>query len=105
MKGLELASGFNANQVSVISDSELIVRQMNGQYRVKNEALRPLYQEAKKHAGAFAEFAIRHVPRSENKAADRLANEGIKKGLKTSGLDGRAQPGEESPSATGQNAG
>ena len=75
--GLELAAELGATTVAVISDSELIVRQMNGQYKVKNPDLRTFYQEAQKRAHAFSQFSIRHVPRSENKAADRLANRGI----------------------------
>lgn len=83
IKGLEIAAGLGASEVGVISDSELIVRQMTGVYQVKNTDLRPLYQEAQKRARAFSCFSIRHVPRTENKRADRLANEGIRKGLET----------------------
>lgn len=83
IKGLEIASDLGASEVGVMSDSELIVRQMTGVYQVKNTALRPLYQEARKRAQAFSRFSIRHVPRTENKNADRLANEGIEKGLET----------------------
>lgn len=91
IKGLELACENKIDALSVISDSELIVRQMNGQYKVKNEALRPLYLKAQDYAKGFQSFSIRHVPRSENKDADRLANEGIQKGLQEiSEPDGRA---------------
>lgn len=79
IKGLELAAELKATDVCVISDSELIVRQMNGRYKVKNPVLLPLYQEAQKRAHAFSRFSIRHVLRSENKAADRLANQGIER--------------------------
>lgn len=77
LKGLEIARELKAGQVSVISDSELVVRQMNGEYRVKNAALLPLFQDAQKRSKYFDAFQIRHVPRSENKHADRLANQGI----------------------------
>ena len=77
LKGLELASELDATQVQVISDSELVVRQMNGQYKVKNEALLPLYQKAKLCSSKFQSFKITHVPRAQNKEADRLANLGI----------------------------
>lgn len=82
IKGLELAHENKIDSIAVISDSELIVRQMNGQYKVKNETLRPLYLKAQACARKFRQFSLRHVPRSENKDADRLANEGIKQGLK-----------------------
>jgi ribonuclease HI len=77
LKGLEIARELEANRVSVISDSELVVRQMNGEYRVKNASLLPLYQDAQKRSKHFDAFQIRHVPRSKNKDADRLANQGI----------------------------
>ena len=77
IKGLELASDLEASQVQIISDSELVVRQMNGQYKVKNEALLPLYQKAQAQSRAFDTFKIKHVPRAQNKEADRLANLGI----------------------------
>ena len=48
LKGLEIAGELEANRVSVISDSELVVRQMNGEYRVKNASLLPLYQDVQK---------------------------------------------------------
>ncbi|MCZ6636483.1 MAG: ribonuclease HI family protein [bacterium] len=80
IKGLEIAQSLGAEAVSVISDSELIVKQINGSYRVKNASLRPLYQEARQRSDTFKSFQIRHVPRSENKQADRLANEGILNG-------------------------
>lgn len=83
VKGLEIASDLGASEVHIISDSELIVRQMTGAYQVKNATLRPLYKEARKRAQTFSRFSIRHVPRTENKNADRLANEGIEKGLET----------------------
>ncbi len=83
LKGLEIASEFQADRVSVISDSELVVRQMNGQYRVKNASLLPLYQDAQNRTKHFDAFQIQHVPRSENKHADRLANQGIAQNKQT----------------------
>lgn len=81
IKGLQLAHENKIDAITVISDSELIVRQMTGQYKVKNEVLRPLYTEAQKQAQGFRQFSINHVLRSENKDADRLANQGITQGL------------------------
>ena len=80
IKGLQMAQELGALRVVVVSDSELMVRQLNGVYRVKNAALISLYREAKDMAAGFDRFRIRHVLRGENRDADRLANEGILKG-------------------------
>jgi ribonuclease HI len=56
------------------SDSELLVRQMRGEYRVKNAGLRPLHAQARALAAALDQVTIIHVPRAENAEADRLAN-------------------------------
>ena len=80
--GLEIARRYRVTRVNVISDSELMVRQLNGEYKVKNENLLPLYRSARELAGSFEEFRIRHVSRTENQHADRLANQGIKESLK-----------------------
>lgn len=78
IKGLELAARFRADRVTVFSDSELVVRQMNGCYKVKSNALWPLYQTAHKQSKTFAKFQIAHVRRDQNDKADQLANRGIK---------------------------
>lgn len=80
--GLEIARRLRIARVNAVSDSELMVRQLNGEYKVKNENLLPLYNSVRELAGAFEEFRIRHVSRTENKHADRLANQGIKTGMK-----------------------
>ncbi|MXZ12246.1 MAG: ribonuclease HI family protein [Gemmatimonadetes bacterium] len=77
IKGLEIAAEFKANQVIIFSDSELVVRQMNGTYKVKSGGLLPLYQTAQMLSGTFDGFRIKHVRRDQNKEADRLANQGI----------------------------
>ncbi len=73
-----LAHGYE--RLRVVSDSELMVKQMKGQYRVNSPELRPLYDEAKKRAGQLKKFEITHVLRGKNKDADRLANEAMDKG-------------------------
>ena len=78
--GLEKALELGFNAVEVRMDSELVVRQMLGMYRVKNEKLIPLYKQAGVLASKFAKFEIMHVPRAENSDADRLANEAMDKG-------------------------
>jgi ribonuclease HI len=65
--------------VKVFADSELMVKQMRGEYKVRNEGLRGLYVIAKKLARTFKSFEIKHVLRAKNKAADKLANEAIDK--------------------------
>ncbi len=74
IEGLSRAATLGATQVEVVSDSELLVRQMNGQYRVKNEGLKPLYEEANQLARQFKKFSIRHVRREQNTLADEMAN-------------------------------
>ena len=71
---LEQAIRMGANQVNMYSDSELVVRQINGQYRVKNAALKPLYQQAKQLLSLLEGFTITHIPRQQNTEADNLAN-------------------------------
>jgi ribonuclease HI len=74
IKALERAAEVGANRLLVHSDSELLVKQMNGEYRVKNEALRSLYDEARKLLHNFDEVTIMHVRREQNKRADELCN-------------------------------
>jgi len=75
--GLEKAVELGASIVHVKMDSELIVKQLKGQYRVKNEGLKPLYQKARNLIGKFERFQVEHVRRENNKDADRLANQAI----------------------------
>jgi len=75
--GLRQALELGAARIEVISDSELMVRQMNGQYRVKHPALKPLFEKARELSQKFKSFTIRHVPREQNREADRLANRAI----------------------------
>lgn len=63
-------------------DSELVVRQLDGEYRVKDADLKPLHEEVKKIASGFFRVAFEHVPREENTEADALVNEAIDKTLK-----------------------
>ena len=64
----------------VLSDSELMVRQMNGVYKVRSPELRPLYEEAKRLTRQLQWFRIEHVRREHNSEADRLANEAMDRG-------------------------
>jgi len=78
--GLGRAKDLGAETVEIVTDSELMSRQWNGEYRVKNEALKPLYEKAKKAARGFARVEMRHVPRGENQRADEAANRAIDEG-------------------------
>lgn len=71
---LDYAASQKIDRLLVRSDSELLVRQMQGRYKVKSPDLRPLYERARKLASGFAYFSIEHVPREQNREADELAN-------------------------------
>lgn len=77
IKALEKSLDCGIEKVEVRTDSELMVRQMKGEYRVKNEGLKPLFQKAQALKNRFASFAIVHVRREYNKEADRLANQAM----------------------------
>ena len=66
-----------AQAATIYSDSELLVRQLNGEYRVKNERLLPFYLQVKFFLRSFKEVKFCHLSREENKLADRLANRAI----------------------------
>ncbi|GIX06899.1 MAG: hypothetical protein KatS3mg115_1302 [Candidatus Poribacteria bacterium] len=72
--GLKLARQHGVDRLRVLMDSELLVRQLTGAYRVRNPRLLPLYEEASRLLGDFEAVEIRHIPRSENAEADALAN-------------------------------
>jgi ribonuclease HI len=75
--GLEKALTLGARRVALKSDSELVVKQINGLYKIKNTALRPLYQEVVRLIGSLESFSISYIPRAQNAAADALANKAL----------------------------
>ena len=75
--GLEKARELGARRIEIRSDSELMVRQVNGQYRVNNEGLLPLFREVAALLRRFEQVTVRHIPRERNRRADALANQGI----------------------------
>jgi ribonuclease HI len=75
--GLQRAIELHVPQVEVVSDSELMVKQMRGEYRVKNEALRDLYDEAIALARRVGNVEYRHVKRAHNELADKLVNDAL----------------------------
>ena len=74
---LDYAETHGIRALRVLSDSELLVRQIRGQYKVKSEDLRPLFERARKMAQALALFRIEHVFREENREADALVNQAL----------------------------
>jgi ribonuclease HI len=92
---LDYAQSHGIRALRVESDSELLVKQMRGQYKVKSEDLRPLFERAKKMSQALESFRIDHVYREQNREADALANEALDE---TSG--GPANPASPPKSTT-----
>lgn len=74
LEALDVARSEGATEVEIVSDSELLVKQMLGKYRVKHPNLIPLFDRAKSMTRGFRKFSIRHTLRAGNKDADRLAN-------------------------------
>jgi len=77
IRGLEEALLAGASGASFFCDSELLVKQIRGEYKVKNEGLRPLHLHARALIRKFKKFSIEHTYREQNKHADELANRGI----------------------------
>ncbi len=75
--GLRAAAALRAQQLTLRLDSELVARQLRGEYKVKSSDLILLYNRARALMSKFSRMRIEHVPRSRNAAADRLANRGI----------------------------
>ena len=79
--GLELARELGATQVEVVNDSELVARQIGGEYKVKHAGLRPLFLEAMRALREFDAWAVRPVRREQNARADELVNETLDEAL------------------------
>jgi len=77
IKALETARQLQAKKLIVFSDSELLVRQINGQYKVKNEGLRPLFRQAIELLEGFDSWKVQHITREKNKEADKLVNQAL----------------------------
>ncbi len=76
-KALEAAKQIGAERVEVFSDSELLVKQVNGEYRVKSERLRPLFQQTVELLGEFKNWKVQFVTRQRNEEADKLVNQAL----------------------------
>jgi ribonuclease HI len=77
LRGLERAGELGAAAVELIGDSELVARQINGIYKVKHPAMKPLYEQARSLLEAFDSWSFRTVPRAENARADELVNQAL----------------------------
>ncbi len=75
--GLERAAALGAREVELVNDSELIARQLTGDYKVKHPAMKPLYDEAITALRGFDRWGIRSVPRAQNARADALVNQAL----------------------------
>ncbi len=84
IKGLEMAKGYGAKKIKSYMDSELVVKQMKGEYKVRNPGLRPLYESVRRLEKDFDLVVYRHVKRENDKIqiADRLVNEAIDEKVK-----------------------
>ncbi|MGA2729912.1 MAG: ribonuclease HI family protein [Terracidiphilus sp.] len=94
---LDWALKSGAKRLKVVSDSELMVKQMKGLYKVKNPGLVPLWDEAKRRAAKLDRFQMSHTLRGGNKEADRLANDAMDKGMGKKQGTGNRDQGSGSP--------
>jgi ribonuclease HI len=77
LRGIELAAEQGAGEVELIGDSELVVRQVEGKYKVKNAGIKPLHEAVKRALTEFDSWSIRHVRRADNADADHLVNQAL----------------------------
>ncbi len=77
IKALEAAKRIGAKQLTVFSDSELLVKQLNGEYKVKSEQIRPLFRQAVDLLGEFESWKVQHIVREKNKETDKLVNQAL----------------------------
>jgi probable phosphoglycerate mutase len=89
---LEYALEHGHRRLRVVSDSELMVKQIQGKYRVNSPDLKPLWQEAKNRIARLDAFEISHALRHKNKDADRLANQAMDRGMKRPQAPGQPAP-------------
>src|SRR5579872_1451939 len=102
ISALDYAAANAIRRLRVYSDSQLIVNQIKGIYKVKHPDLRPLHERAKKQAAALESFTIQYVPREENREADELANAALDStgGVKPAyGSESAKKPGPAAPAA------
>jgi ribonuclease HI len=89
---LQYALDHHHSRLRVVSDSELMVKQIQGKYKVNSPDLKPLWQEARNRIAKLEAFEISHALRHKNKDADRLANEAMDRGMKRPSSPGQSTP-------------
>ena len=94
--GLELALAKDVTELEAFLDSELVVSQLKGEWKIKNEALRHLAVEARRLLNRFAKVELTHVRREQNSDADKLANQGMDQAELDIELDAEAPPEQRS---------
>jgi ribonuclease HI len=77
LRGIERARALGGEEIELVNDSELVARQLTGQYKVKHEAMKPLHAAATGALSAFTRWSIRTVPRAQNAHADELVNRAL----------------------------
>jgi phosphoribosylglycinamide formyltransferase-1 len=77
LKAIEAAGALGAKRITIYSDSELLVKQLNGQYKVKSDKIRPLFKQAVEMLNKFETWQVKHIVREKNKRADELANRAL----------------------------
>jgi ribonuclease HI len=77
LRGVQRAAALGAREAEFVNDSELVAKQINGAYKVKHPAMKPLYEEAIAALRGFEHWKIRSVPRAQNARADALVNEAL----------------------------
>jgi ribonuclease HI len=75
--GLDRARALGADEVEVVNDSELVAKQINGEYKVKHPDMKPLHAAATEALAQFGRWRVRSVPRAQNAAADALVNQAL----------------------------
>jgi ribonuclease HI len=75
--GLDRARALGADEVEIVNDSELVAKQINGEYKVKHADMKPLHAQAKEALAQFGGWRVRSVPRAQNAAADALVNQAL----------------------------
>jgi len=92
IRALEAARQIGAEQITVFSDSELLVRQVNGQYKVKSEHIRPFFHQVLDLLAQFRDWKVRHILREKNKKADKLVNLALDR---RGDVEGRTAPADD----------
>ena len=92
VKALEAAKQISATQLIVFSDSELLVKQINGEYKVKSEQVRPFFRQAVALLGEFKDWKVQHIMREKNIEADKLVNQALNLGCD---VEGKPVPGSQ----------